>query len=145
MSSLVTKTVLNKSLHKQFAKFAIVGFSNTLIDWTVYFLITRFITLFSDELVLSKAISFIVAVTNSFYWNRRWTFESQSVSNALFIPFLIVNIVSLIINTGALFISMQLFSINELTSLIIATSFTLIWNFTGSKFIVFRKENKSLI
>jgi len=58
---------------RQFAKFCIVGASSTIIDFSVFNLLL--LTGLSPAAALS--CSFLVAVTNGFFWNSRWTFRAD--------------------------------------------------------------------
>ena len=59
---------------KQAAKFAIVGVVNTLISLFIIWIMTK-------EMGCSEAISnfvgYFIGLINSFFLNRRWTFESN--------------------------------------------------------------------
>ena len=55
----------------QFVKFCIVGLSSTLIDFAIYNVLLR--VGFPPALALT--CSFLVSVSNGFYWNRKWTFR----------------------------------------------------------------------
>ena len=57
----------------QFVKFGIVGVSNTLISYVSY-LIFIFV---GCHYVLASVLSFIVSVTNSFYWNNKYVFKEK--------------------------------------------------------------------
>ena len=57
----------------QFVKFGIVGVSNTLISYVSY-LIFIFVVC---HYVLASVLSFIVSVTNSFYWNNKYVFKEK--------------------------------------------------------------------
>ena len=133
----------------QAAKFFLVGVLNTLIDIGVLSLliglsnITRglFYSVF-------KAISFLVATTNSYFWNKFWTFEKrEDVKAQEFLKFLIVATVGFIINVGVASIVVNVLGpqagISEkiwaMLGAIIAALFAFLWNFLSSKFIVFKK------
>jgi putative flippase GtrA len=58
---------------RQFAKFCIVGATSTIIDFSVFNLLL--LTGMSPAAALS--CSFLVAVTNGFIWNSRWTFRAN--------------------------------------------------------------------
>lgn len=63
----------------QFAKFAAVGTLNSVIDVGVFNGETFFYGMPAIGLAifaLFKAISFLCATTNSFFWNKSWTFTS---------------------------------------------------------------------
>ena len=65
------------TLVKQGAKFGAVGISNTIIDFAVYTVINTVFHVPVSSAFKVKYISGTVAMINSFYWNRRWTFRSQ--------------------------------------------------------------------
>lgn len=139
----------------QFAKFILVGSLNFLIDMGILnFLI--FYTGISAGLTQSgfKGFSFIVAVLNSFVWNKFWTFRRSKTHSVRkeFIQFLIVSTVGFIINVGV-----DYFFVNVIHpfgglqakswaqfSAMIAAIIALFWNFIGYKFIVFEAKQKEL-
>ena len=58
----------------QFAKFAIVGVSNTAITFVVY---TALLKGAGISYLIASAFGFIAGATNGFLWNRRWTFSDH--------------------------------------------------------------------
>lgn len=89
---------------KQGAKFGLVGVSNTVIDYTLYLTITKLLNLPVDQVVIAKYFSGTVAMINSFYWNRRWTFKSQANIGRSGVRFLLATLVSIyLIQPGAVF------------------------------------------
>jgi putative flippase GtrA len=61
----------------QSAKFGLVGLSNAVIDFTLYTALALLFAVPLDKVFLVKYLSGSVAMCNSFYWNRRWTFHSK--------------------------------------------------------------------
>ena len=61
---------------RQGGKFALVGLSNAIIDFTVYTTVALLFAVPLDKVFLVKYLSGSVAMCNSFYWNRKWTFHS---------------------------------------------------------------------
>lgn len=59
---------------KQFLKFGMIGVSNTVISWVVYYAI-----LFIDErfYLLGVFLGWLIAVANSFYWNNKYVFKGE--------------------------------------------------------------------
>lgn len=58
----------------QFAKFAMVGVSNMLVDNAVYYLTI----LINPKLyLLGKILGFVISVLNSYYWNNRFVFLTR--------------------------------------------------------------------
>lgn len=67
------KTLLEKPLVAklwQFAKFAIVGLSNTLISLAVYEILIHL----GMHYILADGIGLVVSVVNAYYWNNRVVF-----------------------------------------------------------------------
>lgn len=67
----------SNGLVKQGAKFSAVGISNTLIDFTIYNIVTTVFHVPLPKDFIVKFFSGTVAMINSFYWNRTWTFKSK--------------------------------------------------------------------
>lgn len=133
----------------QFAKFGAVGALNTLLDLGILNTLI-FFTGFSAgwHYTSYKAISFIIANTNAYFWNKYWTFESKGEANIKeFWQFFIVSLIGFGINVG--FASLIVNIIGPMGDISIerwgniaalgATAISLVWNFIGYKFIVFKK------
>jgi putative flippase GtrA len=129
----------------QICRFAIVGGLNTLVDWAVYFVI---VGLYPVESVIfytiAKGISYLCGMINSYLLNRSWTFKGSRAANEVrrLIRFLLVNTVSLGINSLSIYIFLNL-NLAHITSLFFATAITFSINFTLNKLWVFR-ENKMM-
>ncbi|MEK7615611.1 MAG: GtrA family protein [Patescibacteria group bacterium] len=86
----------------QFGKYAATGFTNFAVDAGVLNLLFSLTHIAEGPIYsLEKGASFLVAVTHSYYWNRRWAFQSdQLMTRKEFTKFMIVNIIGLIINNS---------------------------------------------
>lgn len=139
----------------QFAKFAAVGTLNTFIDLGVFNLQTFLSGIPAEEISnirfgAFKAVSFLTATTNSFFWNKLWTFEDKSrlatgtvlkfYAITAFNAFLNVGTATAVNSLGPLFVSPKLW-VNVIAPLCgIFAGF--MGNFLGYKFLVFRKDRK---
>jgi putative flippase GtrA len=83
-----------QNLVKQGAKFGLVGVSNTLIDFTLFQLVTTLLSVPLAQVYLVKYLSGSVAMINSFYWNRRWVFKSKAAVGTSGVKFLVSTLVS---------------------------------------------------
>jgi putative flippase GtrA len=133
----------------QVAKFAAVGGLNTLLDLGVL----NVLILISGVAAgywypVFKGISFVVANINSYFWNKHWTFGvSDSANIKEFSQFLIVSIVGFGINVSIASLVVNIIGAPENISLerwanigaLSATIISLVWNFIGYKFFVFKK------
>ncbi len=134
----------------KFIKFTLVGILNTLIDFVVLniLLITFGVGTYGRRYLVFKSLSFLVAVINSFFFNKHWVFEHTRYFNKKeLISFLIVSGIGLVINVSISFIVFH--QINGLYGIgghlaanfgaLAGTISVLLWNFFGYKLVVFKK------
>lgn len=135
---------------KQFVKFFVVGIINTAIDFAVLnaeMLLTGITS--GPYMFLLNSISFSAATVNSFFMNKRWTFEDkeEKQSGVKFSQFLVVSVIGITINGGIVYAITSfinpLFGMNPQLwaniAKLFATVVSLVWNFLGYKFVVFKK------
>ena len=135
-------------LIQQAAKFISVGFLNTGIDFGILNLLMWVSGIYKGHwIVLINIIAFSAATTNSYFWNKFWTFKARGDAGVQFAQFIAVSIVGALINTGIVFLittyMVPWFGIPQglwaNLAKVFATGISLIWNFSGYKFIVFKK------
>lgn len=130
----------HKEHFRQFYKFSVVGVINTLIDFSVFVLLTRLITFFGGHVLYANVISFSFAVSNSYIFNRRWTFRSRDQERVRqYIKFFVINLTGLGVNTGFLYLFVYHFHLYDILSKALAIVITLFWNFFLNKWLVFKK------
>jgi putative flippase GtrA len=142
-----------KQLIAQFSKFVVIGLMNTSIDFAVLNLLMWLTGVYLGRwIILLNAIAFSVAVINSYFWNKYWTFRARETKEAAevtkeFSQFIVVSLVGVVINSGIVYgittFIPPFFGLGEEIwanlAKVAATSLALIWNFIGYKFIVFKK------
>jgi putative flippase GtrA len=148
---------------RQFIKFVLVGLMNTAIDWISFFLL-KILPYFLAHRPLAKAISFLIAATNSFIFNSRWTFKNEYYggfsegdehktykTSVYFGRFLGVSLIGWFLNTITYTITISLLptSLSEkyidIIALFLASGAGIIWNFLANKFWTYQKiEVKNL-
>ncbi|OGY89707.1 MAG: hypothetical protein A2927_00105 [Candidatus Komeilibacteria bacterium RIFCSPLOWO2_01_FULL_45_10] len=139
---LISQRILNRfPVLKQFIRFSLVGVISTLIDFLVYFGLTRLIVWFGHYYLVANAISFTLAVINSFILNRHWTFAdgSDRKLHFKFIKFFIVNFFTLIVVELSLYYLVEHLLIYDLFAKILVLLISVISNFCLIKFWVFKK------
>lgn len=134
----------------QLAKFGAVGAANFAVDFGVLNLLIFLSGVASGwTFTIFKSISFIVAVINSFTWNKKWTFKKKGGEGTGkdFFQFLLVSVIGLLLNAGTASLIVNVVgpmgTIGDKTWANIATAVAsivvLTWNFLGYKYIVFKK------
>lgn len=163
VSSFIARKI---ALVWQLAKFLVIGIMNTLVDIGVLALITILVANQAGSIAsedtwftaaslvvtyysLYKGISFIIANINSFFWNKYWTFGSNTAHKAptQFFQFFLVSMVGFAINV--IIASLAFSFVASAGNLNIAQAgligaalgsvIGLAWNFVGYKFFVFKK------
>jgi putative flippase GtrA len=134
----------NKPEIKRFGKFAIVGFSGLIVDYTVLNILAH---VFNVDSWIAVAVAFVIAATNNFIWNRLWVYpESRVEKKRKLLPlFLGINAVGLLINELILFLlesTMTAFFHSAFLGLnvtkAIAAIVVLFWNFFVNRLVTFR-------
>jgi putative flippase GtrA len=145
---------------RQFVKFCIVGASSTLIDFGIFYLLIEIVHIHSlvghPDLARALAVcaGFLVAVTNGFFWNSRWTFRKAEAEGQgkRYLRFVFTNAIGLALNLMVTLLVARIVPAPLLVPLAkvlkkdpagfvgkgVATLFVLFWNFTASKYWTFR-------
>lgn len=122
-----------------FFRYCTVGVSNTVIDFGLYTILTRWGTL---HYLLANAISFLVAVSWSYIWNRRWTFRSADRRRVRqFVTFVAITLVGVGISEAALAIGVEALRIPDLAAKVLAAPLVLAWNYGAARRWAFRSRD----
>jgi putative flippase GtrA len=139
----------------QAAKFALVGAVNTVVDLGVLNLLILFTQITSGiYFSIFKGISFLVAVINSYFWNKFWAFKKKGeakdqtpqAKSKEFSQFMVVSIAGFLLNLVIATLVVNTIgpqfglSAKKWASVgaVAGTLFVMVWNFLGYKFIVFK-------
>ncbi|GAB6168547.1 GtrA family protein [Clostridium carnis] len=118
---------------EKFLKFGLVGILNTLITIIVF----NILKTIGINLFVANSIGYISGMINSYLWNNRWVFKSNSKEISTIIKFIVVNIITIIINNIILLLLVSNLNINDTISQILALTITMIINFIGNKIWTF--------
>jgi putative flippase GtrA len=142
--------VLSKlfAIISQIVKFLEVGVLNTFIDIGILNVLVWVSGITSGAgLAPLNTVSFLCAATNSYYWNKFWTFKKEGqMKGKEFFQFLVISIIGWGINTGIVVLGTTFLSPVAALSAgawvnimkLVATFVSMAWNFIGYKFIVFK-------
>jgi len=149
-ASSLASTIVQRRGVRQLVKFSLVGASSTLLDkGTLYLLVSRIVPFIPWW--VSASISFGLGVTNSFLWNRNWTFRARehASAQAQYGRFLATNLIGLCLNlvmTKVLLVAVtgELRHVGEnppptdvLIASLLAVPCVTLWNFAASKYWAF--------
>lgn len=137
---------------QQAIKFVLVGILNTGIDFGVLNILMRVSGISSGSgYTFFKGISFVAAVINSYFLNKLWTFKGTGSGKTQkeFVQFLIVSVIGFGVNVGVASFVVNVISprfpysgVSEVIwaniGAVVATACSMVWNFIGYKFIVFK-------
>ena len=141
----------------QFIKFNIVGVMNTVVD----FLVFQLLNLLIGWTYIAQVVGYCCGIVNSYLWNSKWTFrESKTHSKREIALFLVVNLVSLCVSLGVIWLCKNILAIDDAwvsswipqmlspfvkgdtVCKLIAIPITIAVNYLGNKLFVFHTPNK---
>ncbi|OGY27038.1 MAG: hypothetical protein A2Z42_04050 [Candidatus Woykebacteria bacterium RBG_19FT_COMBO_43_10] len=97
-------------------RFVTVGTSGTLVDYSLFFVLTRY---FNLPALVANPISVETAIIWNFTWNNLWTFSEREIPRPFWKKFLIFQFVSLgglLLSQNSLFIFNRIFNIFDLVA-----------------------------
>ena len=121
----------------QLGKFALVGATGYVVNLTVFTLLVRG---FDVHYMAAAVVSFVVAVTNNYLWNRLWTFRHQR-GHFYYqgLRFFVVSWCALAANLAVLRVLVAL-GVDEVAAQAIAIVLVTPINFVGNKLWSFRRR-----
>lgn len=126
-------------MYKQFIKYALIGGASLVIDFIIYYSLTRFISFFHNKLIVAKAVSFFISSVFNFNFNKKWTFGKKSPHNLKEIAkYYSVAFSALGINALLMFIFLKF--LPDLLAWFFAAAITALLNFVASRLWVFANE-----
>jgi putative flippase GtrA len=128
---------------RQFAKFAVVGGTGTLVNLAVFQLLVFIYERATGSSAgifnqVAVGIAFCVAVTSNFLLNRFWTFRNRGRIVRNFSRFFLVSLVGLGLNELLFTLLHNVAGVHRLFSLLLAILIVTPFNFVGSKWWAFR-------
>ncbi len=154
MSRIITFAKRNKKELKRFVKFMVVGGLGAVVDFGALNLLAH---VFDVDLRIAGTLSFALAVTSNFLWNRYWTYpESKALPIApQYLQFFVINAMALVIRLPILtwlppplmqvFTALHLGDAAEVlannAALAVAVGIAMFWNFFINRFVTYRHIN----
>jgi putative flippase GtrA len=127
--------MINDSIKKELIYYILIGILVVLVDYISYHF---FYKIFSIDFSNSKRLSYLTGALLSFILNKRITFKSHEKKISEPILFSILYFLSFVLNSVTHDALLNHFSGNY--PFIIATVVSVMINYIGQKFIVFKKK-----
>jgi putative flippase GtrA len=136
-------------------RFIIVGIVNTFVDLGVLnlLILTTHTGQRGFDFMLIKTTSFMVAVLNSYFLNRSWTFRAKGRQKSFLhssSQFLLVSLIGAVVNVGtASYVATFVPPLGGLEKLwpsaaaLVGTACSFVWNFIGYKYFVFTSRGQA--
>ena len=134
----------------QLARYGLIGVVNTVMSLgiiNIFILLTGVSGGYLADVF--AAVAFVFVVTNSFFWNKYWTFNAGQDQKTVkeYIEFFAVSLSGAFINVGLFHLLVNVIGpkggISPVAwaniTILIGIPISLAWNFTGYKFFVFKK------
>lgn len=128
---------------KEFIKFLIAGGISTAVD---FFFVYLFFDVMKIRIMISAALAFLFAFFASFYLQKFWTFrdDSKKKMGRQMFQFLILGLCGLVVNSIGMHILVEIYEVWYVFSLVLIVGGLAAINFFIYKFIIFKKEHRSL-
>jgi putative flippase GtrA len=127
-------------------KFVFVGVLNTVIGYGAFFILSLYL-----NYLIALVIAHFIGVTNSYLWNKYWTFQVKEFRLVEFVKFNIVYLFALGANMLILYIAVERLTLDpRLGQLIVLPLVTLLsyfghkyWSFHSAKSAIDSETQKS--
>lgn len=137
------KCLISKNTIYQMSRYILCGTISTSFDFFLYVTLSKI----GMQIDLAKAIGFLSASVMSYFLNRKFTFKGTESNLAQFISFFLVHCFAMVIdvsvNKGMLIVLSQYIDQSRVAvalAFIVATGISVIANFSGQKFWVFKSK-----
>lgn len=123
-----------KQLIKQILKFGVVGVVAFLIDYSLLYILTEFMSI---HYMISSVISFTVSLIFNYIASIYWVFDvkKKQTIKEIFV-FAILSIIGLGINQLVMYLMTDIGHIYYMLSKLVATAIVMVWNFVTRKIFI---------
>ncbi len=120
---------------KQFAKFCIVGVSNTAIYFVVYY----FLLWIDLPYLWANTAGFVISVANGYFWNHRYVFEAgKTPKKAHVVKTYVAYGITFVMSSVLIWIEVEALGISAYLAPLVAAAITVLLNFFMNRYWVYR-------
>lgn len=133
---LVTRVAarLPEPVARQFVKYAVVGGSNTAVDFLVY----TTIVLLGGWYVAAKVVAAGAGMLNGYVHNRRWTFRAGAFRLRTLLRYAFVAVAGLALNLGLLVLLVEALHVHKILAQALVLPFVACVTFVANRRWTFR-------
>ena len=129
------------------ARFALVGVTNFVVSFSVFYLTYRYMPEALRALVPAAAAAnlaaYLAGMVNSFLLNRNWTFRASGDAATQAVRFALVNVASLALSTLVMFVFVDLMQYPEIAVWVPTTLVVMTLNYLGCRHWAFAPSSAS--
>ena len=131
----------NKKLLLQIFRFIIVGGIATIIDYIIFFIMHDILHI---STLISNIMSFSISVVYNYIASVKWVFEVDETKDKKqqFVIFIVLSIVGLGINTGIVYLCIDILKFYSIIAKVLATGVVMVFNFITRKIFLEKQEAK---
>ena len=130
-----------KTLYKRFhhlVLYGIIGSFSSGLDFLIY---TLFVQIVGLQYIVANCISVIAGISTSFYLNRNYNFKVKDDTKRRFSIFLTVGLCGLILSNLILYLCIDNFGMDKLTSKLLSILLVVFFQFLVNKYLTFKPAN----
>jgi len=132
--------MVDKQAAVQFMRYCQVGLTNTIVDFSVFYLLIAG----EASYLLAQAASSGAGMINSFLLNRKWTFQvSDKIRIHEIMKFALLNGLSMLLSSGLLLMLIEWSELPLWISKLAATTGGMFVNYSGSRLWVFAPHQET--
>lgn len=133
---------MKNKISRRFLKFGSVGALGTVTNLLIY----STLIFLNINYNIASASAFVVAVTQNFILNKRWTFSDHDVSiKHRFVKYFALNFLSFLLNLAILNLVIYLFGTDktiQIVAQVLGIMGAMLSNFAGSHIVVFKTSGE---
>lgn len=130
----IKELIFNNKRLREIFRFVVTGGISFIVDYGLFFVLSQVMHI---NYLISTGTSFTVSVVVNYFMCVLWVFEEAKDSGKKTMTlFILTSIIGLIINLILMWIFVDLLSINEMISKILATLLVMFWNYVSKKRVI---------
>ncbi len=122
--------------HQQLILYIIVGGFNTILSLFIYY----FLLIINCNYLIASTLAYIFGIVLGFLMNAKTVFNSQNIHYKKFLKYVILYVISYVVNIFILYLLVNLCSLNKLFAQVISTLFLVFINFNVIKHFIFTES-----